>query len=314
MISRRKLLDAQNKDKIIYYDYIAYKRAAGWLSGIYEDDWYRPLNIKRAKYFAEFINKLPECYFMGNDVKDLIKTMHSKNISSISSLALSLCFDEFEICTCNLKMSMESIVNEYLHTYLVLKIDEKKYVVDTEYGLITDENTYKDVFGIEDEIHISSNEFKKTNIYKYLIENSYKKAPSYEDEINETNEYFLYKNKNDSFIKMCKEFKSSSNIKLNKFINNILYNSLKTEFITNIRSNIYLNFGNSKVEYPKNNMISIIDDEIDNTLYGRTTDAIANNEKVLNNYHKYDTKDNKYFNNINLKLSNIVKRINISLF
>lgn len=43
----RKAID---EDKIIFYDYISYKRAAGWCTGLINDDWGRPSEVKKARY------------------------------------------------------------------------------------------------------------------------------------------------------------------------------------------------------------------------------------------------------------------------
>lgn len=293
MISRKKLLNAQINDKIVYYDYIAYKRASGWTSGIYEDDWYRPLKVKRAKYFSKFLYNIPNYYFLGVSIKDIIKSPNSKNLSSLSTIAISLCFHDFDICIASISNQNESNYKIYKHTYLLLKIENRRYVIDTEYGMITSEKIYKDIFGIKNEIHISSKEIKKTKSYKFLINKSNVKAPSYDEDIEETSLYFKYISMIDKFLNICK-LENTDNKYLNNYFKNIIYKSCSYENISNIRRNIYLGFGNLKVLYPKKNMISTNDDIHDDTLQGRTLDSKNNNKKVLESINKQDLNNYKY--------------------
>ena len=53
---------AQENDKVVYYDYISYKRAAGWWTGLRNDDWNMITIIQKAKYNGEFLNNLPNYY------------------------------------------------------------------------------------------------------------------------------------------------------------------------------------------------------------------------------------------------------------
>lgn len=58
----RKLELAQENDKVVYYDYISYKRDAGWWTGLRNDDWNMITIIQKAKYNGEFLNNLPNYY------------------------------------------------------------------------------------------------------------------------------------------------------------------------------------------------------------------------------------------------------------
>ena len=46
-----RLKHAQDKDKIVYYDYLMYKRGAGWWTGLINSDWRRPCKIKFTRFF-----------------------------------------------------------------------------------------------------------------------------------------------------------------------------------------------------------------------------------------------------------------------
>lgn len=65
----RNLEWAKENEKVVYYDYINYKRAAGWWTGLINDDWHRPTTIQKAKYNGEFLHNLSDYYFLGFPIK-----------------------------------------------------------------------------------------------------------------------------------------------------------------------------------------------------------------------------------------------------
>ena len=68
-----QMLKAQEEDKIIFYDYLQYKKAAGWFTKFSHINWNRPEVIKKAMYDANFLSNLPDYYFMGFPIKELLK-------------------------------------------------------------------------------------------------------------------------------------------------------------------------------------------------------------------------------------------------
>ena len=58
----RNLELAQENDKVVYYDYISYKRDADLWTGLRNDDWNMITIIQKAKYNGEFLNNLPNYY------------------------------------------------------------------------------------------------------------------------------------------------------------------------------------------------------------------------------------------------------------
>ena len=99
----RNLRWALECEKIVYYDYLNYKRAAGWWTGLINDDWNRPSVIQKAKYNGEFLHNLPYYYFLGFPIKELLKVSYANGHCHACAVALSLYFDDFEIITCNLQ-------------------------------------------------------------------------------------------------------------------------------------------------------------------------------------------------------------------
>lgn len=50
MTKYEKLIEeAQNADKVVYYDYLLYKRASGWFTGLINSDWHRPEGYQKSK-------------------------------------------------------------------------------------------------------------------------------------------------------------------------------------------------------------------------------------------------------------------------
>ena len=73
---RERMIQAQNEEKIIYYDYLGYKEGAGWYRGM-ADDWHRPEKIIKSKYNSGFLLGLPNYYFLGFPIKELLDITYS---------------------------------------------------------------------------------------------------------------------------------------------------------------------------------------------------------------------------------------------
>ena len=43
-----RMKEVKDNDKVVFYDYLLYKRESGWFAGIFNDDWYRPKKIQIA--------------------------------------------------------------------------------------------------------------------------------------------------------------------------------------------------------------------------------------------------------------------------
>ena len=289
----KNLNEAQNEDKIIYYDYLLYKRAAGWWTGLVNDDWHRPTKIKKARYNAEFLQTIPNYYFLGVPIKDLIKSTSSAGYCHACAIALSLCFNDFEIMTCNLK-SYNDYYNsktnhkskEFEHTVLVVDIEGKKSVIDTTWGFITDLETYKDIFCINNVRIISSDEIKNTEIYKFIENIKFIESPSYEDKIKNTLEYQNYSKEIHEYMDMCKGYKNDKNKHLEDFFNRCLYKTSNSSCVWDWRSDLHFKLCNCRFKYPECNMYSLADDEKDDILNSRYKDTIERNNMILENYHK----------------------------
>ena len=289
----KHLIDAQNQDKVVYYDYLLYKRAAGWWTGLINDDWNRPTKIEKARYNAEFLQNIPNYYFLRVPIRELIKSDSSGGYCHACAVALSLCFKDFEIMTCNLKSyndyyhtKVKSLDKEFEHTVLVVDIEGKKTVIDTTWGFITDLETYKDIFCINNVRIISSDEIKNTEIYKFIESRKLIKCPSYDEYIRDTEDYQKYSKEIHKYMDMCKNYKNNNNAHLRDFFNRCLYKTSNSSCVWNWRSDLHFKTCNRRFIYPENNMYSLVDDEKDENLYSEYKDTIERNRRVLENYHK----------------------------
>ena len=289
-----RLKHAQDKDKIVYYDYLMYKRGSGWCTGLLNDDWRRPCKIKRAKYNAEFLKNLPNYYFLGFPIKELLKSPYSDGLCHACAVALSLYFDEFEIITCDLtnytayynKHSEDRKREQYEHSFILVNIDNKKYVIDSTWGIITDYNTYKHIFGVKNVRTLSSNELKNNIIYQYIKERKNIKGPDiYNDE---------YSKEIHKYMAMCENYKNPDNKHLEDFISRCLFRTSNSTCMWNIMSSretkVMIDY---QIDYPDKNMLSIVDDEHDFLIESPYKDTIERNKRVLESYHSKKKKSLK---------------------
>ena len=309
-----KILNAQENDKIVYYDYLQYKRGAGWWTGLINDDWHRPYKIKRAKYNASFLNNLPDYYFLGIPIKELLKSVMSNGRCHACAIALSLCFKEFEIYTCNLRNyaahyneRSSNKIDEYEHTFLVINNDDIKTVIDTSFGFITDIDTYNDIFSLDDVRVISSNILKNTEIYKFIEDRKNIVGPSSESESKEDEEYQKYSDDINKYMDMCKTYKNNKDEHLQDFFNRCLYRTSNSYYIWRWRYTLEFKHGNSKAVYPTTDMFSLIDDEFDENLYSLNEKTVEKNNRILESYHK--PKEQTKNNFIKSKILRLVKKI-----
>ena len=264
---------AQRDDKIIYYDYIAYKKAAGWWNEFGSDDWHRPHKIKRAKYHGKFLANLPNYYFLGFPIKELLKTCYSDGYCHACAVALSLYFKDFELITCNLK-NYVNYYNKYTdsysqlynfeHSFIVVNIKDKKIVIDTTFGMVTNYNTYKKIFNINKVKKISSNDLKKTEVYQYIEKRKNNKGPSYKDILHNKEIYNNYKEEICKYMELCKKYSNENNNHLQLFINRCLFETSNIACFDNWLSKYdekYLL--DYRIKYPSYDMFSLTDDKFD---------------------------------------------------
>ena len=308
----RKLELAQENDKVIYYDYISYKRAAGWWTGLINTDWNRPEKIQRAKYNSEFIQNLPDYYFLGLPIKELLKSSYANGHCHACTIALSLYFKDFEIITCNLKNYAEHYtiksknsfygsqeLDEFEHTFLVIDLEGEKTVIDTTWGFITDFETYKDIFNPNKIRIITSEQLKNVKLYQYiksLKEYILDLNCFYDIYIEEENKWITSDGENEfrkiqeKYLDLCKNYKNVDNHHLQDFINRCLFRTSNDTCHWDWR--VTLKYG-TKIEYPKNNMFSLNDDEFDTRIESELPKTIERNKKILENYHKVQKEEPK---------------------
>lgn len=295
ILYKERLEEAQNNDKVVYYDYINYKLAAGWFQGITRLDWHRPKTIKKARYDGNFLHNLPNYYFLGVPLKELLKHRLANGFCHACAVALSTCFDDFEIITCNLKNFWDyyyeqtySKLGKFEHTFLLVTIDDKKVVIDTTFGLITDFDTYNYIFNVQDIKKIASSEIKETDIYKFILNKKYLIGPSKESELNNDEENQKYDKLIEEYMNMCKSYKNVNNEHLQDFINRCLYRTSNSTIIWHWRLPLIWSNRNEYI-YPTTNMFSLTDDEFDNNLYSDREETNAYNQQVVKNYHKLES-------------------------
>jgi len=316
---------SQENEKIVYYDYISYKRAAGWWTGLRNDDWHRPTVIQKAKYNGEFLHNLSDYYFLGLPIKELLKLSYANGHCHACAVALSLYFKNFEIITCNLKnyanyytiKSKNSFngsqeLDEYEHTFLLIDLDGKKTVIDTTFGFITDYETYKIIFNPNKIRTITSEQLKDVEPYQYI-----KSLRDYNVDLNcfhqiyikEKNEWITTEEEKEfdkiihDYMDMCKNYANNQNTHLQDFINRCLFRTSNSTSHWHWRN--HLEYGD-KLEYPQIILSSLEDDEFDERLDGVWKDTIERNKRVLENYHKELTPEKKSkINNFKSKILNL---------
>jgi len=308
----RNLELAQENDKVVYYDYISYKRATGWWTGLRNDDWNRPTTIQKAKYNGEFLYNLSNYYFLGFPIKELLKHSYANGHCHAGAIALSLYFKDFEIITCNLKNYAEHYtiksknsfyggqsLDEYEHTFLLVELDGQKTVIDTTFGFITDYETYKFIFNPNKIRTITSEQLRKVEAYQYI-----KSLKDYKVDLNcfhqiyikEKNEWVTTKEEIEfdkiihSYMDMCKNYTNNENLHMQDFMNRCLFRTSNSTSHWHWRN--HLEYGND-LEYPPITLLSLEDDEFDERLDGVWKDTIERNKRVLENYHKEQTVETK---------------------
>lgn len=289
-----RMEESNNNDKIIYFDYINYKLAAGWFQLITRTDWHRPKKIKKAKYDGTFLENLPKYYFLGIPFNKLFRLEYSSRSCHSMALALSMCFDEFEIVTANLKNYWEyyykhthSKIGKFEHTFLVVNIDGKKMIIDTTWGMITDYDTYNYIFDLQDIKIISSDEIKKTEIYQFMQENKYLKGPSEESERIKDEEWENYDKIIYHHMDLCKNYKNENNPHLQDFFNRCIYITSNISTVEHWRLSQQFEY-RRVFTYPTIKMDSLVDDEFDNNLFSSEEKTNIRNQEIAANYHKQD--------------------------
>jgi len=118
----------------------------------------------------DFITTLPDYRFLGIPIKRLIQNDCSNGYCYSIVLALSLCFDNFQIVTANLDNYAQYYRNhghntDYKHCFLLLPND---IVIDTTFGITCLLGTYRKIFSPSNLRYISSDELKDREIYQYI--------------------------------------------------------------------------------------------------------------------------------------------------
>lgn len=240
------------------------------------------------------MQNLPDYYFLGFPIKELLKSSYSDGYCHACAVALSLYFKDFEIVTCNLvnylnhyNQKASNKIDEFEHTFLVIKIENKEIVIDTTFGMITDKDTYKYIFNPNKVKCIDAKDLKNTEIYQYIKQRKDIKGPSYKSELKEDEKYKEYEKSLNEYMNMCKKYVNPDNEHLQDFINRCLFQTSNTACFYNWRTDYFFKpLIDHKIEYPATDLFSLEDDEFDMILSSRYKDSIERNQKVLESYHE----------------------------
>lgn len=199
-----------NKD-IVFYDYNFYQRY----------DEYMSLSSYNNKtiYRDDLFNMISDYYAFGLNIKELIKFKFSNGKCHLCSLLLSLCFDNVKIITCNLKdyvtfynkNNKSNKCSEFIHSFLLVNINNIDYVIDTTFCFILEYSKYINLFNIEIINEYTNDDIKNNQIYNYLNNNKNN------NNIFDDNNLNIFKN-------MCINYKSNKE-KMNKLFNNYIPNA-----------------------------------------------------------------------------------------
>ena len=163
---------ACNDGLIIHYDYDRYVEEGS-----------------KSKYDESFLRDLPDKYFLGLPIKKLITKKYSSGLCHSLSLAVGLCFDDFELVTANLALYNEfyrskivSYKSEFNHSYVIVTINGERKVIDPVFGIITDIDTYENVFGVQKKYSYKKEELEKEAVIKYIIDNLDVESPLFRND------------------------------------------------------------------------------------------------------------------------------------
>lgn len=306
-IYQERLLEAQENDKIVCYNYINYKKLSGWWTSDNENNWHRPINLIKTRYNAKFLLNLPDYYFLGFPIKELLKNEYSNGHCHSCAVALSLCFKDFEIVTSNLlnyakycSETMDEPNISFEHTFLIIDIDDKKMVIDTSSSIITDYETYKYIFNPVDVRVLTSEQIRKTEPYQYLESLKNYAGPLIDKSSILENDGYRYSNILDKYIMMCDCFLDDDE-HLTYFINRCLPGTINKDILYGMRCRFL--YGSIHYEYPSENMYSLVDDKYDDNLYSVFDDTNRKNDEILKEHYDREV--------INIEHSNMKEQVEV---
>lgn len=106
------------------------------------------------------------------------------------------------------------------------------------------------------------------------------------------------------YMDMCSNYTNDEDANLQDFINRCLFRTSNSTCHWNWRAGLQFKSANHKYEYPPTNLSSLEDDEFDENLYSTYKDTIERNKRILESYHKVQTRET---NNLKNKILKIVR-------
>ncbi len=213
---------------------------------------------------------MPNFYFLGLPIKELVKEYFSNGECHSCAIALSLCFDECELITCNLANYAEYLgCEDYEHSIILVKLNGEAKVIGTTFCLITDLETYKDIFAPDSVRVIKKEELKRADAYKFIdsLKDSYI-APPDERLWLENKEPSLIEQEHQKLLRhfddLCLNYYNENSQYLTDFIRRCL----SRNFCYAVHNSLRISLKYNKFEYPKANLISLEDSDL---LFNDTT-------------------------------------------
>ena len=199
-------------------------------------------------YDSNFISNLPDLYFLGLPIKEIIKSDYSNGLCHFLSLALGLCFDDFELVISNQRNYLEiynKINNtsevEFEHTYIIVNINGIKKVIDIPRGIIMDFHTYYDVFGIKEKYKITKDELLSVPAVKLMYEHKNEISPKIVDDNKDVDKIKKYTLFIKEYLELCEKYTNPYEFKLEYFIKRCLPSTSGWSTINRLTSIIKLN-------------------------------------------------------------------------
>ena len=218
----------------------------------------------KSKYDPDFISNLPDYYFLGLPIKEIIKSNCSNKLCHFLSLALGLCFDDFELVVSNQKNYLETYnkvynknIIEFEHTYIIVSIDGTKKVIDIPRGIIMDVDAYYDVFGIEEKYKYTKQDFINEEPVKLILDHINDISPKLMEGDKDENKIRDYKLFIEKYIELCENYSNVQEFKLAYFIKRCLLATSGWNTINRLTSILTSNTFNSYEDDSKNNSIQI---------------------------------------------------------
>ena len=200
-----------------------------------------------SKYDPSFLRNLPCLYFLGLPIKEIIKSDYSNTLCHALSLAIGMCFDEYEVVTANLKnyneyrnIKLDENSPEFNHSFTVVKLNGKKKVIDPVIGITTEEETYNDIYGVQIKFRLNKKALENVPSIKYIAVNLNNICPML-DEHGTPEEIKAYRENLRTYNAMCLDYENPNDYSLEYFVKRCLSATTSFGVISNLINKLIKN-------------------------------------------------------------------------